>query len=101
MRKVVESKKEETTELESVLNVAENVLGKDKVVDKEEQSSITFNADIPANVPVSEKLVRVATSNDHTCVIGGKRYSFVKGVCQNVPSNVKDILKRAGLLAPL
>ena len=99
MRKVVE-KKEET--MDSVLAVAENVAENvEETPIEEEKSDITFNADIPVKIPASEKLVRVATFDNHTCVIGGKRYTFIKGVCQNVPSNVKEILKRAGLLAPL
>ena len=56
---------------------------------------------VEAEIAVAERLVRVMTNENHSCVIGGKRYSFVKGICQNVPVNVKTILKRAGKLSPL
>lgn len=90
--------------VDSVLAVAESAV-EAEVEKKEEKPSITFNAEEATveeeKIPVAERLVRVMTNENHSCVIGGKRYSFVKGICQNVPANVKTILKRAGKLSPL
>lgn len=60
---------------------------------------ITVNKDVAQKAPV--KSVRVCPKEDHTCSIGGVRYFFKKGVCQNVPVEVKTILVKAGLLSPL
>lgn len=60
---------------------------------------ITVNEGIAQKAPV--KSVRVCPKEDHTCSIGGVRYFFKKGVCQNVPVEVKTILVKAGLLSPL
>ncbi len=91
--------------VDSVLAVAESAVEAEVEKKEEEKPSITFNAEEATveeeKIPVAEKLVRVMTNENHSCVIGGKRYSFVKGVCQNVPANVKTILKRAGKLSPL
>lgn len=46
-------------------------------------------------------MVEVATTVDHTCSIGGKRYEFKRGVKTSVPRPIKDILRNAGLLMPL
>ena len=90
--------------VDSVLAVAESAV-EAEIEKKEEKPSITFNAEEATveeeKIPVAERLVRVMTNENHSCVIGGKRYSFVKGICQNVPVNVKTILKRAGKLSPL
>lgn len=91
--------------VDSVLAVAESAVEAEVEKKEEEKPSITFNAEEATveeeKIPVAERLVRVMTNENHSCVIGGKRYSFVKGVCQNVPANVKIILKRAGKLSPL
>ena len=91
--------------VDSVLAVAESAVEAEVEKKEEEKPSITFNAEEATveeeKIPVAERLVRVMTNENHSCVIGGKRYSFVKGVCQNVPANVKTILKRAGKLSPL
>ena len=91
--------------VDSVLAVAESAVEAEVEKKEEEKPSITFNAEEATveeeKIPVAERLVRVMTNENHCCVIGGKRYSFVKGVCQNVPANVKTILKRAGKLSPL
>ena len=56
--------------------------------------------------PVSEEPkvtgnVRVRMKKDHSCFIGGEHYVLTAGQCYNVPANVKEILNRADLLAPL
>ena len=98
MRRVKKDEQEQA--VDNVLAVAQSNA---KEVEEKEELSVTFNAEEATNekVPVAVKLVRVATNVNHTCVIGGKRYTFTKGVCQNVPTNVKDILMRAGMLQPL
>lgn len=48
-----------------------------------------------------EKMVRVATTKDHRCRVGGETYYFTKGKQVTVPQDVKFILKNAGILAPL
>lgn len=60
---------------------------------------VTIDMDVAQKAPV--KSVRVCPKEDHTCSIGGVRYFFKKGVCQNVPVEVKTILVKAGLLSPL
>ena len=45
--------------------------------------------------------VRVRLNKNHHCFIGGEYYNFTKGNCYLVPENVKCILNKAGLLAPL
>ncbi len=64
-----------------------------------EDSEININADIVQKSPV--KFVRILPRTDHSCVIGGVRYTLTKGVQQNVPLNVKEILAKADLLLPL
>lgn len=52
-------------------------------------------------VEASEKMVRIRMRVDHNCCIAMERYNLKAGEYYNVPSNVKDILNRAGLLSPL
>lgn len=66
-----------------------------------DSSDVSFSE---AAVDTSKKavnMVRVRTSVDHSCCIGGVRYHFKKGVQKNVPEGVKAILLRANLLMPL
>lgn len=83
---------EETPEVESEseIEIPEAVTAEDE---------ITMEENIAQKSPV--KSVRVCPSEDHSCSIGGVRYFFKKGVCQNVPLEVKEILVKAGLLSPL
>lgn len=48
-----------------------------------------------------QPMVRILLNQDHKCNIGGNWYVFKKDKHYNVPSNVKDILMRAGKLSPL
>lgn len=48
-----------------------------------------------------EERVKVRARVDHTCTIAMERYEFKAGQVYKVPRNVKNILNRAGLLAPL
>lgn len=45
--------------------------------------------------------VKIRLRVDHSCTIAMERYDFKEGKVYNVPANVKKILNRAGLLAPL
>ena len=60
---------------------------------------IAMEEDITQKAPV--KNVRILPNQNHSCSIGGVRYYLQKGVCQNVPLEVKEILNNAGLLSPL
>lgn len=69
----------------------------------DESASVSEGVNANPNVEQREptKTVRINPAVDHTCVIGGTRYTFKKGVCQNVPPEVKTILNKNGLLSPL
>jgi len=51
------------------------------------------------NIPKAN--VKIKTNRDYSCVIAMVRYDLVAGKVYNVPRNVKNILNRAGVLAPL
>lgn len=53
------------------------------------------------NIPHVEPRVRIRMVRDHRCNIAMKFYDLKKGQCYDVPDNVKQVLNRAGLLAPL
>lgn len=55
--------------------------------------------DVDSAPPI--KNVKVRTSCDHRCCIGGEWYDFKKGVQKTVPEEVKATLLKAGLLMPL
>ena len=73
-----------------------------QVVNKKTDKEKSVKADLEVSVknPPMQN-VRIATNKDHTCSIGGTRYVFFEGVQQNVSTEVKEILKTAGFLAPL
>ena len=48
-----------------------------------------------------ESRVKIRMRVDHTCTIAMERYEFKQGEVYRVPRNVKRMLNRAGLLAPL
>lgn len=45
--------------------------------------------------------VRIKTIKDYHCNVAGTMYYFEKGKCYNVPSNIKMVLNKAGVLAVL
>ena len=51
--------------------------------------------------PAKEQLVRVKPNATYTTKIGGTYYYFEKGVCQNVPENVKRIMAEGDMLTAL
>lgn len=90
----------ETENTESVETLEEqNEAFEFEDTDSFEDSEININANIVQKSPV--KFVRILPRTDHSCVIGGVRYTLTKGVQQNVPLNVKEILSKADLLLPL
>ena len=48
-----------------------------------------------------EEKVKIRMRVDHKCCIAMERYDLVAGKTYVVPRNVKNILNKAGLLAPL
>lgn len=54
---------------------------------------------IPKKEPQQNAKIRLRV--DHKCSIGHENYNFVAGKVYTVPRNVKKVLNRAGLLAPL
>lgn len=67
--------------------------------EKPNDSGIIISA--PKSAPTKATSVDIITVADHSCFIGGIPYHFKKGVKTSVPKPVKDILRNAGLLAPL
>lgn len=65
------------------------------------KDEITFNPDPVGAKSPEQKKVKVTTVRDHACTIGGQQYAFKKGKVVVVPENVKRVLKKAGILAPL
>lgn len=102
LKKEKEKVEDSVVTVDSLIGVAEKAA---ENAEKSNESGITASIVYdeekasPKEIPV--KMVRIMTSANHTCSIGGVRYTFTKGVCQNVPSQVKEILRKAGLLAPI
>lgn len=48
-----------------------------------------------------EPRVKIKTKKNHRCFIGGTWYSFIEGKVTLVPQNVKHVLMKADILAPL
>lgn len=75
-------------------------------IPEEKADEITVDAEAfkvnEVNIPEEkEKKVRIRLRVDHHCSIAMERYDFKAGKTYDVPANVKLILDRAGLLAPL
>lgn len=94
--KVEEVKEEAVADSVEVDVPADTVEENDVQVDTE-----AFKVD-EVNIPEEkEKKVKIRLRVDHHCCIAMERYYFKAGECYNVPANVKSILGKAGLLAPL
>lgn len=100
---------EEKTEIKKVKKTAEKIESVEET--KEETVEVAPEVSAPvisvdtttvkeSNIP-EDKNVRIKMRVNHTCTIAMQRYDLKAGQCYNVPVNVKDILNRAGLLAPL
>lgn len=48
-----------------------------------------------------EPRVKIKTKKNHRCFIGGTWYSFLEGKVTTVPQNVKNVLMKTDILAPL
>ena len=119
--KKVNSKAEETNiEVETPVEITEDVV--EETVNTEVEVEETKEVEVPeveVETPVAEDVVvdtksaQVNTSNkpngnvkirmrvDHKCCIAMERYDLKAGKTYVVPENVKRILNKAGLLAPL
>lgn len=100
---VVEEQNVEVTEPVQVNPevVEEKVEVETPATDKVEIDTESLNVDESKIPEMDDKNVRIRMRTDHHCVIAMQRYDLKAGQCYNVPTNVKDILNRAGLLAPL
>lgn len=92
-----------TVEVEETVEVAEEVTEEVTVETEEieENKGLEVDTTVVAEEPKVKGNVRVRMNKDHQCFIGGEHYVLTAGQCYNVPANVKEILNRAGLLAPL
>lgn len=84
---------EETTEVEVPEVTVETPVANDVVVDTESAQVNT------SNKPSGNVKIRMRV--DHKCCIAMERYDLKAGKTYVVPENVKRILNKAGLLAPL
>lgn len=73
----------------------------EEVETTEEPKGLEVDVTPVAEEPKVKGNVRIRMKNDHHCYIGGEHYVLTAGQCYNVPANVKDILNKAGHLAPL
>lgn len=65
------------------------------------ENTVEVNTDAITSSVRKEGNVRIRMREDHRCFIGGSRYNLIKGHTYDVPENVKTILDKRGLLAPL
>lgn len=114
----VKKKEKETTNVEVEVNVpevneteevveatkpVENTLEVEVVTEEPKQPEVEVDTE-KAEVKVSNKpngKVRIRMRVDHRCCIAMERYDLKAGETYLVPENVKNILNKAGLLAPL
>lgn len=91
---------------EDVIETNEGEESADKTPEVEiEEEKAEVNVDLDnATVNTSNKpdgKVKIKMRVDHRCTIAMERYDLVAGKTYIVPRNVKNILNKAGLLAPL
>ena len=90
-------------EVEEVTETVENTLEVEVVVEEPKQPEVVVDTKV-AEVNMSNKpngKVRIRMRVDHRCCIAMERYDLKAGETYLVPENVKTILNKAGLLAPL
>ena len=100
---------EEVTNEESVSETNEGIkIEVDPVSPKEQinENSPKVTVDVDESAVVDEhkkpeERVKIRLRVDHSCCIAMEYYDFKAGEVYRVPRNVKRILNRAGLLAPL
>ena len=92
-------------EVTPIVEVEETVESTEEVTveteEIEENKGLEVDTTPIAEEPKVKGNVRIRMNKDHSCFIGGEHYVLTAGQCYNVPANVKEILNRAGLLAPL
>ena len=71
----------------------------EKASEEPKLDEVSFNEDL--NQKSAVKFVKILPKMDHNCSIGGVRYFLKKGVQQNVPAEVKEVLMKSDLLMPL
>lgn len=85
----------------SIVEEALQAMAEEESKAKEEPKleEVSFNEDL--NQKSAVKFVKILPKMDHNCSIGGVRYFLKKGVQQNVPAEVKEVLMKSDLLMPL
>lgn len=83
----------------SVVEEAMEAMVEQPKTDYPKVDEVSFNENLEQKSAV--KFVKILPRADHNCVIGGTRYFLKKGVQQNVPAEVKEILMKSDLLMPL
>jgi len=100
---VVTENTEEVTETEAGVENAETVQTPEVEVADEEpevkEDDVVVEAKTEAKKPNGKVKIRMRV--DHKCCIAMERYDLKAGKTYEVPRNVKNILNKAGLLAPL
>ena len=79
-----------------VIDSKEEVIVIDEVKEPKKEVTLDLKEEVKA-----DKMVKIVTNVNHRCCVGGEWYFFTKDEVQIVPQNVKNILREAGLLAPL
>lgn len=98
---VAELPVEEAVEENGSISEAPATVGEDVTTDFPETVVEEVEKVADVKVDLAPKMVKVRTSIDHRCNIGGVNYHFEKGIAQNVPTNVKEILLMNNLLMAL
>jgi hypothetical protein len=96
----VDAEVQAVTETEGVENPVETV---EKTTVEETKAPEIDDVDINPDVEQKSavKNVKILPNKNHSCSIGGVRYNLKKDVQTNVPLEVKEILRNAGLLKTL
>ena len=98
----VDDEVQAVTETEGVVeNPVETVETETEVEETKspEIDDVDINPDVEQKSAV--KNVKILPCKNHSCSIGGVRYNLKKDVQTNVPVEVKEILRKAGLLKTL
>ena len=99
----VETPVEEVQEDVIEINESEESADTPEVEIEEEKTEVNVDLN-KATVNTTNKpdgKVKIKMRVDHRCTIAMERYDLVAGKTYIVPRNVKNILNKAGLLAPL
>ena len=99
---VVEEAEVDTTEVEADTTEVdvETAVEVETEVEKADVEVDTKSAEVSSNSRTSGN-VKIKMRVDHKCCIAMERYDLKAGKTYVVPENVKRILNKAGLLAPL